>query len=85
MKLDQDHAQQWHNNSLAPEKCVSNFKSLISNYMLQIKFSDIAWEIALKWMPKNTFGNKSAFVQAMACCVQAKSHYLTTVETDLGH
>ena len=34
-------------------------------------------EIALGWMPQNTFDEKSALVQVMVCCCQATSHYLS--------
>ena len=45
--------------------------------MLWIKFMSTSWEIALKWMPLNTFGEKSTLVQVMACCHQATGHYMS--------
>ena len=36
-----------------------DFKSVISEYMLRIKFMSTC-EIAFRWMPRNTFDNKSA-------------------------
>ena len=35
-----------------------------------------SYKIALRWMPQNTVGDKSALVQGMAWCHQAASHYL---------
>ena len=37
-----------------------DFKSVISEYMLRIKFMSTFCEIAFRWMPRNTFDNKSA-------------------------
>ena len=37
---------------------------------------DTYYEIALKYMPQNTFDDKSALIQVMACCRQATSYYL---------
>ena len=44
--------------------------------MLQIKFMGIFCEITLRWMPQNTFDDKSTLVQVMTWCRQATSHYL---------
>ena len=42
-----------------------NIKSVISKHLLRIKFMSTC-EIALRWMPQNTFGNKSTLVLVMA-------------------
>ena len=42
-------------NSFTPGRCGSNYKSVISKHMLQIKFMSTSWEIALRGMPQNTF------------------------------
>ena len=64
-----------HMNSLVPGRCDSNFKSAISEHMLQIKFMSTSCEIALRWIPQNTFDvDKSSLVQLMAWCRQATSH-----------
>ena len=34
-------------------------------------------EIELRWMPQNTFDDKSTLVLVMACCRRATSHYLS--------
>ena len=36
-------------NSLTPGRCGSNYKSVTSEYMSQIKFMSISCEIALRW------------------------------------
>ena len=40
-------------------------------------------EIALRWMPENTFDDKSTLVQVMAWCHQATSHYWANVVPEL--
>ena len=48
-------------NSLSTGRCLSmpcNFKSLISKHVLLIKFMNTC-EIAYRWMPQNTFDDKS--------------------------
>ena len=49
-------------NSLAPERCVNYFKSVISEHMLQIKFMRTSYEIALLRMPQETFDEMSILV-----------------------
>ena len=70
-------------NSLAPGRCGSDFdfKSIISENMLGIKFMRTSCEIALWWMPQNTFDGKSTLVQIMAWCRQATSHYLSQCQS----
>ena len=65
-------------NSLAPGRCDSDFKSITSKYMLQIKFISNSCKIALRWMPQITFDDtgKSSLV-LVAWCSQATSHYLS--------
>ena len=50
---------------------VSNFKSVISDHMIRMKSMRTSCEIALRWMPKSTFDEKSVLVQVMALCRQA--------------
>ena len=64
-------------NSLAPERCVSNFEIVISNHMVRIDFLSTGYEIALKWMPQNLTNEKSTLDQVMAWCLTAPSHYLS--------
>ena len=52
------------------EHMKSNFK------VLRIDILSISYEIALRRMPQNPFGDKSTLVQVMAWCRQATSHYL---------
>ena len=47
-------------NSLAPWGCGNNFKSVISEYMLQIQLMRTFCESVVRWIPKNIFDNKSA-------------------------
>ena len=53
-------------NSLVPG---SNFKSVISEHMLQIKFMSTSCEIAMMWMPRNTSDDMSTLVQVMKQCL----------------
>ena len=41
-------------NSMAPGRCGSIFKSVISEHLLSIQFTSISYEITLRWMPQNT-------------------------------
>ena len=58
-------------NSMAPDWCANNFKSVIYKHMLLIKFMSTFHEIALMWLPQNTFDDKSTLVQVMAWYHQA--------------
>ena len=64
-------------NSLAPGRYGSTSKIVISKQMSWIKFQRAYYEIALRWMPENTFDGKSTLCQIMAWCHQATSHYLS--------
>ena len=44
--------------------------------MFWSKIMSTSCEIALRWMPQNTFDDKSMLVQVMAWCRQATGHYL---------
>ena len=55
-------------NSQAPGRLGSNFKNTFSGNMLQIKLMNTLCEIALSWIPKNTFDHKLLLVQVMAWC-----------------
>ena len=47
-----------------PGGCGGNFKSVIPQHMLQIKFMNIPAEILpLRWMPQNAFDDKSTLIQ----------------------
>ena len=63
----------FHTNSLAPGRYGSNFKIAIPEHMFWIKFMSTSWEIALRWMPQNTFDDKS-----MAWCHQANIDLMLT-------
>ena len=52
----------------------SDCKSVISKHMFM---STCGYEIALRWIPLNTFDDKSALVQVKAWCHQATNHYLS--------
>ena len=66
----------WCINSLSPGRCGNDFKSAISEHMLRIHFMSTC-EIAVRWMPQDTFDDKSTLVYVMAWCRQAPSHYLS--------
>ena len=55
-------------NSLAFGRCGWNFDmgSVILELILCINILSTSCEIALRWMPQNTFDDKSTFVQGMA-------------------
>ena len=55
-------------NSLLPGKCDCNFESIISEYMLPIRFINTFYKIALRWIPQNTFDNKLTLVRVIAWC-----------------
>ena len=64
-------------NTLVFWWCGSDFKNVISEQLLQIKFKKTSCDIALMWMPENSLDDKSTLVQVMAWCRQATSHYLS--------
>ena len=49
-------------NSLAPGRCDSNFKSVISKHMLRINFMSTYCGNALSWMQQDTYDDKSTLV-----------------------
>ena len=44
-------------NSLAPGRFGNNFKSVNSVRMLRIEFMSTSFDIALGWMPRNSFAD----------------------------
>ena len=56
----------WCLNALSPGRCGSNFISVISVPIFQIKFMSTPCEIALMCMPQNPFYDTSTLVQIMA-------------------
>ena len=56
---------------------LGNLKSVISEHCLRIKFLSSSCEIDLRWMPQNTFDDKSTLVWAMAWHHKATGHYLS--------
>ena len=63
-------------NWLVSGRCGRNLNSVTSQHMLWNKSMGTC-EIALRWMPENTFHDKSSLVQIMVWCHQATSHYLS--------
>ena len=63
-------------NSLPCVGCGGNYESLVSEHMLQLKFMNISWVIALRWQPQSIFDETSTLVLVMAWCRQCTSHYL---------
>ena len=53
------------------------FRKVIFQLILVTDGCDMSFEIVLLWMSLYLTDNKSASVQAMACCHQATSHYLS--------
>ena len=64
-------------NSLTPGRWGNNITRVISKHMA-CSWGLSSYEIALMWMPQNTFDNESRLVQSMAWCCQATSHYFIT-------
>ena len=62
-------------NSLAPVKFEWNFRYVNFKRILVIDGWGISYEIALIWMSLNLTDDQSTFVQVMAWCCQATSHY----------
>ena len=50
---------------------------IVYSVMLKLILWSRSCEIALRWMPLNTFDDKSTLVQVMTWCHQASSHYLS--------
>ena len=71
-----NHFHQWLSDP-KNGRCGSNYKRVILENILWIKFMSVSGEIALRWMPQNTHDDKSRLVQEMAWCHQAASHYLS--------
>ena len=63
--------------SLFPGRCSSSFESVISKYILRIKIMSTSCEIFHRWMPRNTFDDKST------CAVWQKAITSASVEPDL--
>ena len=57
-------------NSLAIGTSGNDFKSVIHEHMLLMKFMSTSYEIVRRWKPQNTFVAKSTLVQVMAWCSQ---------------
>ena len=54
------------NYQLIPVRFGSKYKSVILERMWRIEFMSTSFEIALSWMPQNTFDDKSTVVHVMA-------------------
>ena len=61
-------------NSLAPVRCGSNFRCIISK-LIQNSSLGAHCETALQWMPQYLANEKSTLVKVMAWCHQATSQY----------
>ena len=61
--------------SLAPGRCESSFRNILSKLIVRISSKDTCCEIILCWMPQNLTIKKSKLVQVMGWCSQATNHY----------
>ena len=60
--VKEDPWEQFHQvKSLVPGRCVDSFINVISEHMLLITFLGTC-EIALRWLPQNTFDSGNDFV-----------------------
>ena len=67
----------WNNiNSLVPVTR-NDFKNVISNHIVGIKFRNTSCEIAFRWMTQALTDDQSTLVQVMVWCHQTASHYLS--------
>ena len=64
-------------NSLAPGRFQFNLRKVILKLTSVNGGWGVSYEIALRWIPQDLTNDKSTLVQAMACCRQATSHYLS--------
>ena len=71
--------------SKAPGRCDSNFESVITKHILEIKFMRASCEIALSWMSQNNFDNMSTLIQVMACWLTAQIHLMKFQQGYLSH
>ena len=74
-------------NSLAPGRCRStcNFKSVNSEHMLWLKFISNSGKIALRWMPQNTFTDKSTLFRWWLGTIRQPAITRANVDRDLWH
>ena len=71
------HDNQFRQRTLAPGKFEWNFRYLIFQKISVLDGWGISCELAFKWMSVDLTDDKSTFVQVMAWCHQAASHYLS--------
>ena len=60
-------------NSLAPGRCVRNFRSMI--FIAQNSSTGTLSQITLRWMPQNFTNEQWTLIRVMAWWCQATSHY----------
>ena len=71
------HTLYVHLNSFAPGRSESDSKNVIFNLVLMSAVFRSPHDNALRWMPQDLTDDKSTFVQVMAWCRQATSHYMS--------
>ena len=69
-----ERLQKCGTKSLAPGRCGDPFQTGITKHMLQARFMSTSYRIALSWLHKMTYDDKSILVQVMAWCHQVTSH-----------
>ena len=65
--------------TLAPGRCGSHFKSIISINMSQIKNISTSCGIGLRWIPQNTFDGKLPLNQVRTFCEYFGEKYLRNI------
>ena len=63
---------------MAPGRCGSNFKNVISQIISWIEFMGTSSENAFMWMPQNTYDGKSKLVQVMTWWEQQAINVMLT-------
>ena len=63
-------------------KCGSSFESIIFIHIIQSSWLSTRCAITLRWMPQHFTNEKTTWVEVMAWCRQASSHYLSQCRTN---
>ena len=64
-------------NSLAHERCGSNFTRVFSNPFYALISQVLPVNLIFRWVPQNPIDDAPILVQVMAWCRQATSHYMS--------
>ena len=71
------------NNSLTPDRCGADFKSIISKQMIRIKLVGISCELTLRWMPQNVVVLNQHYFRSWLGAVRQQAITWVSVDPDL--